>query len=166
MNFLDKRCAIALLTDTILIILLQPIQVILNNLKYDTSYLFAGCLGLSARMRSNRIVGAERSCSNNLPVLNVLKGAKMEELKLTDAMQRYFSDFFVVCDENSSGKVPVKKVLELIRSGNVNQETVNQVEERGHNLEIRDTFVVFVDCGAVLEPGDELFEQEAVLFGA
>lgn len=51
----------------------------------------------------------------------------MEELKLTDAMQRYFSDFFVVCDENSSGKVPVKKVLELIRSGNVNQETVNQV---------------------------------------
>lgn len=120
--------------------------------------MFAGCLELSSRRRSNAIVGAERSCSNNLPVLNVLNGAKMEELKLTDAMQRYFSDFFVVCDENSSGKVPVKKVLELIRSGNVNQEAVNQVGERGDNLEICDNFSVSTDCGAVLEPGDELFE--------
>ncbi|KAK4874129.1 hypothetical protein RN001_013489 [Aquatica leii] len=53
----------------------------------------------------------------------------MEELKLTDTLQRYFSDFFVCCDEENTGKVSVNKTLELIKSGNVPQEVVLQISE-------------------------------------
>ncbi|KAF5291399.1 hypothetical protein FQR65_LT01709 [Abscondita terminalis] len=53
----------------------------------------------------------------------------MEELKLTDTLQRYFSDFFVCCDEEHTGKVSVSKTLELIKSGNVTQEVVLQISE-------------------------------------
>ncbi|KAB0794153.1 hypothetical protein PPYR_13773 [Photinus pyralis] len=53
----------------------------------------------------------------------------MEDLKLTDTLQRYFSDFFVCCDEENTGKVSVSKALELIKSGNVPQDVILQISE-------------------------------------
>lgn len=51
----------------------------------------------------------------------------MEELKLTNALQRYFSDFFVCCDEENTGKVAVNKAIELIKSATVPQDVLSQV---------------------------------------
>ncbi|XP_018327968.1 ralBP1-associated Eps domain-containing protein 2 [Agrilus planipennis] len=51
----------------------------------------------------------------------------MEDLQLSDTLQRYFSDFFVCCDEEKIGKVHVNKAIELIRSGNVPHDVVTQI---------------------------------------
>lgn len=52
----------------------------------------------------------------------------MEELQLSDALQRYFSDIFLCCDEENSGKASVTKALELIKSGNVPEDIIAQVK--------------------------------------
>lgn len=52
----------------------------------------------------------------------------MEELQLSDALQRYFSDIFLCCDEENTGKASVSKALELIKSGNVPEDVVSQVK--------------------------------------
>ncbi|KAF5274187.1 hypothetical protein FQA39_LY18732 [Lamprigera yunnana] len=54
---------------------------------------------------------------------------KMEELKLTGTLQRYFSDFFVCCDEDNTGKVSIGKTLELIKSSNIPQDVITQISE-------------------------------------
>lgn len=59
----------------------------------------------------------------------------MEELQLSDALQRYFSDIFLCCDEENSGKASVIKALELIRSGNIPEDIITQVSAN-HNLKI------------------------------
>lgn len=51
----------------------------------------------------------------------------MDDLHLSEALERYFSDFFLCCDEENSGKVQVSKAVELIRSGNVPDEIITQV---------------------------------------
>lgn len=51
----------------------------------------------------------------------------MEDLQLSEALQRYFSDIFLCCDEENSGKASVSKAVELIKSGNVPEEVVTQV---------------------------------------
>lgn len=51
----------------------------------------------------------------------------MDELQLSETEQRYFSDLFVCCDNENTGKVPVKKAIELFRSGNVPNDVLNQV---------------------------------------
>lgn len=51
----------------------------------------------------------------------------MEELHLSDTLQRYFSDIFLCCDEENSGKASLNKAVELIKSGNVPEEVVTQV---------------------------------------
>lgn len=59
-----------------------------------------------------------------------VKTQKMEELCLPDALQRYFSDFFVCCDEDKTGKASLPKTLELIKSGNVPEDVIAQVRAR------------------------------------
>lgn len=58
----------------------------------------------------------------------------MDELQLTETEQRYFSDLFVCCDTECSGKVSVNNAFELFRSGNVPTDTLNQVLKQNSNL--------------------------------
>lgn len=51
----------------------------------------------------------------------------MDELQLTETEQRYFSDLFVCCDTDNTGKVSVNNAFELFRSGNISSDTLNQV---------------------------------------
>lgn len=51
----------------------------------------------------------------------------MDELKLSDSLHRYFSDLFLFCDEDKSGKATLKKTIELIKSGNIPEEIILQV---------------------------------------
>lgn len=51
----------------------------------------------------------------------------MEELHLSDTLQRYFSDIFLCCDEENSGKASLNKVIDLIKSGNVPEEVLTKV---------------------------------------
>lgn len=51
----------------------------------------------------------------------------MDELYLSDTLQRYFSDVFLCCDEEKSGKATLAKTVELIKSGNVPEEVISQV---------------------------------------
>lgn len=51
----------------------------------------------------------------------------MEELYLSDTLQRYFSDIFLCCDEENSGKALLSKAIELIKSGNIPEEVITQV---------------------------------------
>ncbi|CAH0564170.1 unnamed protein product [Brassicogethes aeneus] len=53
----------------------------------------------------------------------------MDELHLSDTFQRYFSDVFCVCDEDFSGKASYLKTVELIKSGNVPEEVINQISD-------------------------------------
>ncbi|XP_060522539.1 ralBP1-associated Eps domain-containing protein 2 [Cylas formicarius] len=53
----------------------------------------------------------------------------MDDLNLSDTLQRYFSDVFLCCDEEKSGKSPLNKTLELIKSGNVPEDVVSQISE-------------------------------------
>lgn len=80
---------------------------------------------ISSRLRITGELPAGLSHHSQLSKLS--KHEKMEDLHLSDTLQRYFSDFFVCCDEESSGKVPVTKAVELIKSGNVPDEIITQV---------------------------------------
>lgn len=51
----------------------------------------------------------------------------MDELNLSDTLHRYFSDLFLFCDEDKSGKATLKKTIELIKSGNVPEDIILQV---------------------------------------
>lgn len=51
----------------------------------------------------------------------------MDELQLTETEQRYFSDLFVCCDTDNTGKITVNNALELFRTGNVPTDVLNQV---------------------------------------
>lgn len=53
----------------------------------------------------------------------------MDELQLSETEQRYFSDLFVCCDNENTGKVPVNKAIELFRSGNVPNDVLNQITD-------------------------------------
>lgn len=57
----------------------------------------------------------------------ILKSFKMDELQLSETEQRYFSDLFVCCDNDNTGKVSVNNAVELFRSGNVPLDVLNQV---------------------------------------
>ncbi|KAJ8946784.1 hypothetical protein NQ314_008767 [Rhamnusium bicolor] len=50
----------------------------------------------------------------------------MDELHLSDTLQRYFSDVFLCCDEEKSGKATLTKTIELIKSGNVPEDVISQ----------------------------------------
>lgn len=54
----------------------------------------------------------------------------MDELYLSDTLQRYFSDVFLCCDEEKSGKATLVKTVELIKSGNVPEDVISQVTLR------------------------------------
>ncbi|XP_023023011.2 RALBP1 associated Eps domain containing [Leptinotarsa decemlineata] len=53
----------------------------------------------------------------------------MEDLHLSDTLQRYFSDVFLCCDEEKSGKATVSKTIELIESGTVPEDVISQISE-------------------------------------
>ncbi|KAG5894288.1 hypothetical protein JTB14_007433 [Gonioctena quinquepunctata] len=53
----------------------------------------------------------------------------MEELYLSDTLQRYFSDVFLCCDEEKSGKASVTKTVELIESGGVSEDIISQISD-------------------------------------
>lgn len=53
----------------------------------------------------------------------------MDELQLSDTLQRYFNDFFVYCDVEHTGKVPINKIIELIKSGKVPEDILTQVKQ-------------------------------------
>lgn len=52
----------------------------------------------------------------------------MEELQLSETLQRYFSDIFLLCDEENSETASVLKTIELIRSGNVPEHVIVEVK--------------------------------------
>lgn len=51
----------------------------------------------------------------------------MDDLHLSDTLFRYFSDVFLCCDEDKSGKVSVTKAIELLKSGGVPEDVILQV---------------------------------------
>ncbi|XP_044759617.1 ralBP1-associated Eps domain-containing protein 1 [Coccinella septempunctata] len=53
----------------------------------------------------------------------------MEELQLSEPLQRYFSDIFLLCDEENSEKASVLKTIELIRSANVPEHIIDEISE-------------------------------------
>ncbi|EFA07928.1 ralBP1-associated Eps domain-containing protein 1 [Tribolium castaneum] len=53
----------------------------------------------------------------------------MEELQLSETLQRYFSDVFLCCDEEKSGSASLTKTVELIKSGNVPEDIISQISE-------------------------------------
>ncbi|XP_017779166.1 PREDICTED: ralBP1-associated Eps domain-containing protein 1 [Nicrophorus vespilloides] len=53
----------------------------------------------------------------------------MEELHLSEALQRYFCDLFVCCDDEKSGKVNVNKLLDIIKSGCIPEEVIDKIAE-------------------------------------
>ncbi|CAG9857923.1 unnamed protein product [Phyllotreta striolata] len=53
----------------------------------------------------------------------------MDDLEISDTLQRYFSDLFLCCDEDNSGKIPLAKTIDLIKSGNVPEEVVTQISD-------------------------------------
>ncbi|KAK9885327.1 hypothetical protein WA026_010827 [Henosepilachna vigintioctopunctata] len=53
----------------------------------------------------------------------------MEDLNLSETLQRYFSDIYLLCDDENSGKASVTKTIELIRSGNVPEHIIDEISE-------------------------------------
>lgn len=51
----------------------------------------------------------------------------MDDLYLSDTLLRYFSDVFLCCDEDKSGKASVTKTIELLKSGGVPEDVILQV---------------------------------------
>ncbi|XP_055375776.1 ralBP1-associated Eps domain-containing protein 1 isoform X2 [Condylostylus longicornis] len=51
----------------------------------------------------------------------------MEEVTLNEAESRYFSDLFVCCDVEKTGKIPVLKATELFRSANLSNDAIRQI---------------------------------------
>lgn len=63
----------------------------------------------------------------------------MDELQLSDTLQRYFSDVFLCCDEEKSGKASLSKTTELIKSGNVPEDVISQV-----NIIFNNTLAIYI----------------------
>ncbi|KAF7273929.1 hypothetical protein GWI33_013390 [Rhynchophorus ferrugineus] len=53
----------------------------------------------------------------------------MDELHLSETFQRYFSDIFLCCDDDKSGKASLTKTIELVKSGNVPDDVLAQIGE-------------------------------------
>ncbi|XP_072394316.1 ralBP1-associated Eps domain-containing protein 2 [Diabrotica undecimpunctata] len=53
----------------------------------------------------------------------------MDDLQLSDTLQRYFSDVFLCCDEDNSGKASLAKTVELIQSGSVPEDVISQISD-------------------------------------
>ncbi|XP_057665271.1 ralBP1-associated Eps domain-containing protein 1 [Diorhabda carinulata] len=53
----------------------------------------------------------------------------MDDLQLSDTLQRYFSDVFLCCDEDNSGKASLTKTIELIQSGSVPEDVISQISD-------------------------------------
>ncbi|RZC27684.1 ralBP1-associated Eps domain-containing protein 1 [Asbolus verrucosus] len=53
----------------------------------------------------------------------------MEDLQLSETLQRYFSDIFLCCDEEKCGNASLTKTVELIKSGNVPEDVISQISE-------------------------------------
>ncbi|XP_066139692.1 ralBP1-associated Eps domain-containing protein 1 isoform X2 [Euwallacea fornicatus] len=53
----------------------------------------------------------------------------MDELHLSETFQRYFSDIFLCCDEDKSGKARLHRAAEVFKSGNIPEEVINQIAE-------------------------------------
>lgn len=51
----------------------------------------------------------------------------MDELQLSETFQRYFSDIFLCCDEDKSGKASLYRTTELVKSGNIPDDIIAQV---------------------------------------
>ncbi|XP_028162085.1 ralBP1-associated Eps domain-containing protein 1 isoform X7 [Ostrinia furnacalis] len=49
------------------------------------------------------------------------------DLNLTETEMRYFGDLFLCCDEESNGKIPILKAMELFRSSNVSNDVLKQI---------------------------------------
>lgn len=57
----------------------------------------------------------------------------MDDLLLSEAFQRYANDYYTYFEEENSGKVPTNKVIDLIKSGNVPEDVLNQVRNNTFN---------------------------------
>ncbi|KAH1026188.1 hypothetical protein HUJ05_010746 [Dendroctonus ponderosae] len=53
----------------------------------------------------------------------------MDELQLSETFQRYFSDIFLCCDEDKSGKASLYRTTELVKSGNIPDDIIAQIAE-------------------------------------
>ncbi|CAH1116331.1 unnamed protein product [Phaedon cochleariae] len=53
----------------------------------------------------------------------------MDELCLSDTLQRYFSDVFLCCDEENTGQTTLNKTIELIESGSVPEDVISQISD-------------------------------------
>lgn len=53
----------------------------------------------------------------------------MDDLQLTDTLQRYINDYYGYLDDDNSGKVPINNVTDLIKSGNVPDDVLNRVRK-------------------------------------
>ncbi|CAG9773899.1 unnamed protein product [Ceutorhynchus assimilis] len=53
----------------------------------------------------------------------------MDELHLSETFQRYFSDIFLCCDEDKSGKATLQRTTDLIKSGNIPEDVIVQIGE-------------------------------------
>lgn len=51
----------------------------------------------------------------------------MDEFQLPEALQRCFNNYFLCLDDEKSGKVHINKVVDLIKSGNVPDDILSQV---------------------------------------
>lgn len=51
----------------------------------------------------------------------------MDELHLSETFQRYFSDIFLCCDEDKSGKANLQRATEVFKSGNIPEDVIAQV---------------------------------------
>lgn len=53
----------------------------------------------------------------------------MDELHLSETFQRYFSDIFLCCDEDKSGKANLQRATEVFKSGNIPEDVIAQIAE-------------------------------------
>lgn len=51
----------------------------------------------------------------------------MEDTNLTETESRYFSDLFLCCDTDKTGKIPSLKATELFRSANLSNDVIQEV---------------------------------------
>lgn len=51
----------------------------------------------------------------------------MDEITINDTESRYFSDLFLCCDVEKTGKVPLLKATEMFRSANLPNDVLRQV---------------------------------------
>ena len=49
------------------------------------------------------------------------------DLYLTENLHRYFNNYYVLCDDDKTGKISINRAIELIKSANITDETISQV---------------------------------------